>query len=85
MIPVLLRLKIREEGSRGVNLYIPLPLLYLLLLPLAAIAAVVLLVWLVFRGHSLKLFPALFLLLCALKGTEVEYSDRDTDVILKIL
>ncbi|MBN2655849.1 MAG: hypothetical protein JXR86_02210 [Spirochaetales bacterium] len=93
MLPVIMRLKVKNEEGRGVNLYIPLVLVYLLLLPFVLI--VLPLGWWWYNRAvekegsagktSLKLIPAVLTLLGSLSGTEIEIKDKKSEVILKLI
>jgi len=87
MVPMIMRLKIFEEERRNINLYIPLFLLYLLVLPLLGIALPFVLLWyfLAAKRASLAIIPAFFALLVAVSGTEIEVKSDRTEVILKFL
>jgi len=91
MLPFFIRLKVKNSGSRGVNLYLPMFPVYLLLLPLVLILLPFWLLYSLFasgteRGKMVYyMVPAFFELLCTTKGTEVYVDDRDSVVILKII
>lgn len=94
MIPMMMRLKVSREKGRGINLYIPLILLYLLLLPFLIIA--IPLGWWWYnraveregdekRKASVQMIPAIFALFSALSGTEIEVSSKQSEIILKLM
>lgn len=88
MIPILMRLKIRPEGKRGVSLWIPVILawiilwaLMLVLLPFVVLAALLTLG----RGPGwslLAVYPLLFVLLWNLSGLHIETRDAENDVLI---
>lgn len=90
MLPLYIRLRVRDEESRGLNLYLPMVLLYILLLPVILLFLVLWLLFCLFtagtaRGKAaFKLVPALYVLFCAARGTEIEVTDKDSEIILKI-
>jgi len=81
--PMILRLRIRKKGSRGIRLWLPLILVYILLfvlalilLPILLVAAILLFPW----GWSrslLLIYPRIYALLCALKEFEVDVEDSE--------
>jgi len=90
MLPLILRIKVQNNQSRGVNLYIPMPLVYLLLLPLIVL---IIPIWLIIsllsagtsKGHMiLNIVPALYCFLCATRGTEIDVIEKESIVILSI-
>jgi LytS/YehU family sensor histidine kinase len=94
MLPMILRLKVIREEGRGINLFIPLILVYLLLLPFFVIA--IPLGWWWYnrameregnekRKASVRMIPSLFALFSAMSGTEVEVSNKQSEIILKLL
>lgn len=95
MIPMYMRLKVRNEDKTSVNLYIPLLLIYILLLPLLLLALPFVLIWYLVsavmndeerrRIPPVEIIPALFLLLTATGGTEIEVRDGKSEVILKLI
>ena len=91
MLPLLIRLKVRDDESKGVNLYLPMFLIYLLLLP---IVLLVIPIWLLFsllflgteKGKRVfHMLPALYVLVCASRGTEINVEEKNSIVILKIV
>jgi len=84
MLPMLLIIRIRDEGHRF-RLFIPLILVYLLLLPLAVLATAV---WLILRmipgtgeaGRWMGMALYLPRLLSAARGMEIDVRDRKSDV-----
>jgi len=90
MLPNIIRIKVRSKESRGINLYIPMILIYLLLLPLLVLFIPLWLLVSLFtagtpKGYMIvKIVPAFYKLLCATRGTEVNVLDKDSEVILKI-
>lgn len=93
MLPMIMRLKVSREEGRGVNLYIPLIIVYLLLLPFILIALPF--GWLWYNRAvekegasgkaSIRMVPAVLSLLGSLSGTEVEFSDSKSEIILKLI
>jgi len=87
MLPMIMRLKIYEEEKRNINLYLPLFLIYLLLLPLLIVALPFVLLWYLWTAErpSLEIIPAVLALMSAVSGTEIEVKSDRTEVILKFL
>jgi len=84
MLPMLLVIRVRDDEHRF-RLFIPLILVYLLLLPLAVLtAAVWLLLWLFPGTGEVRKWmgTALYLprLLSAARGMEIDVRDRKSDV-----
>jgi hypothetical protein len=88
MFPVWMRLKIRPARKRGVSLWFPVILVWvilwalmLILLPFALLAALVTLR----RGPGLALlaaYPLLFAVLWNLSGLHIEARDAESDVLV---
>ena len=88
MFPILVRLRIRSAGRRGVSLWFPVILIWIILwalmilaLPFVLLAAVLTLR----RGPGLLLlaaYPMLFALLWNLSGLHVETRDAEDDVLI---
>ena len=81
--PMIIRLRIKKEGSRGIRLclpllliYIPLFLLALILLPILLVATILLYPWQWSRS-LLLIYPRFYALLCALKELEVDIEDKE--------
>ena len=88
--PAVLRIRVVEHGKKQVGLWLPLvlvwPLLLLLALviaPLVIIAAVLL--WPSGRGKAILLSgPSLYALLCSLRGLTVQVEGIDEQVLIAI-
>lgn len=88
--PMMMRLAIYENGKKKMNLWLPLILLYLLLLPLV----VFLLPFLVLGGVVLWIFgggetpfsiwPAMYELWCATKGVIIETKTKNDRILIRI-
>lgn len=91
MLPIWMRLRVRPKGKRGVSLWIPVILVWiilwallLILLPFVLIAAILTLR----RGPGLTLlaaYPMLFSVLWNLSGLHVETRDAENDVLISFL
>jgi len=91
MFPILMRLKIRSEGKRGVSLWLPVFLAWiilwafmLVLLPFVLLAALLSLG----RGPGMSLlavYPLLFSLLWNLSDLHIETRDAENDVLISFL
>lgn len=88
MIPTIMRLKIKDGKKKGLNLWIPLFIIWILLLPLAL---VVFIVWLFLHAFShlnskIALGAAAltfaFIALCNLRGLRVNVKSGNDDVIV---
>jgi hypothetical protein len=85
MMPVLARLGLRVGDGRRFRLWIPLPLVYLLLAPLLVLALPVLLVLCPRVGVSpVRLLVVAGGILAATRGTAVEVESREVSVLLHI-
>ncbi len=91
ILPFYMRIKIKEEDKRGINLYMPMILIYLILIPFILLA---LPFWLIYslaaagtdKGKMvLNIVPAAYIFLCSSKGTEINVKDKKSEVILKII
>jgi hypothetical protein len=85
MIPVLARFRLRVEDGPRFRLWIPLPLVYLLLLPVLVLALPVLLVaCLVAAVNPIRALAAAGRVLTAAGGTSFEVESREVSVLFHI-
>ncbi len=90
MIPSWIKIHIKEENKKGLRLFIPFILIWLLLLvllillsPFLLIASLIL--WA--KGHGKKILsavPLLFSLICSLSGLIVQVEEEDKKVFVSI-
>ena len=80
--PMIMKMRIKKRGHRGIWLWLPLFLVYLplfllalVLLPVILIVAIVLIPWGLSRTLFLML-PRFYAVLCALKELEVDVEDN---------
>ena len=85
MIPLVASVSIRNKRSRGFRLWIPLALVWLLLLPVALLLLPVVFVacW-AGRIDPFEALSALWQILSALKGSNVEFEDEDSSVLIHV-
>jgi hypothetical protein len=85
MIPLVAAVSVRNKRSRGFRLWIPLALVWLLLLPLVLLLLPVAFVacW-VGRIDPFEALPALWRILCALKGGNVEFDSDGSSVAIHV-
>jgi hypothetical protein len=85
MIPVLARFRLHVEDGPRFGLWIPLPLVYLLLLPVLVLALPVLLVaCLVAAVNPIRALAAAGRVWAAAGGTSFEVESREISVLLRI-
>ena len=86
MIPVLLVLRIRTHPGRGLRLYLPLILIWVLLAPFALLAVLVLCVVALIKGVTPWRVPvALWQLLRGLRRLSVDVGSPTSAVVVKII
>ncbi len=85
MIPLVASVSIRNKQSRGFRLWIPLALVWLLLLPVALLLLPVVFVacW-VGRIDPFQALPVLWQILSALKGSNIEFVDERSSVLIHV-
>ena len=91
MIPLLLRIRVRKEDHRGVNLWLPLFLLWLivlpllaLLLPLVLLAALVL--WPSGKGKLILYgYVMIFRLIGYMSGLKIDIKSRDNNIYVNLI
>ncbi len=91
MIPLLLRIRVRREDHRGVNLWLPLFLLWLivlpllaLLLPLVLLAALVL--WPSGKGKLILYgYVMIFRLIGYMSGLRIDIKSRDNNIYVNLI
>jgi hypothetical protein len=80
--PLFMRLKIKGETGRGINLYLPLVIIWILLLPAVLIvlclflAAIPFLIWTAAGRRVLKITTMIPGLICAFRGMKIDIEDR---------
>jgi hypothetical protein len=85
MIPMLAVLRVEGEARRNVHLWLPLFFFWLLALPVAIVTLPVVAVVLVARGRNpLRLFGAVWGLLCAVSGTRLDVQKRRSLVHVQV-
>lgn len=88
--PMILRLAIYESGQRKINLWLPLILLYLLLMPFLLFLAPFfllggLVLWLFGGGGTpFSIWVAMYGLWCASKGVVIEAKSKNNRVLIRI-
>ena len=88
MIPLFMKIHIQERGKKGVRLWLPMFLIWILLLVILVILSpIILLVGLAawIRGYGRTFFfafPMLFAVLWAMSGLRIHIEDRDKKVQL---
>jgi hypothetical protein len=91
MIPLLLRIRVRKENRRGVNLWLPLFLLWLLvlpilaaLLPLVLIAALIL--WPSGKGKLILYgYIMIFGLIGYMSGLKIDVRSGDNNIYVNLI
>ena len=90
MLPMLVRVKMQDE-TRSFGFYLPMVLVYLLMIPVVILGAIVFAILLMIpeiseRARSyLRLILALPGLLSACIGTEVVIQSETTDIVVRIV
>lgn len=86
MIPFLLVLRIRTDRGRTIRLWVPLILVWVLLLPIAIPAVIVMCLLVVARGtRPLRILATGWRLLRGLRGLVIDVDAPDSTVYLKII
>jgi len=89
-LPMLLRLRIQESGKQSVRIFLPLFLVWLLLLPVLFLAAAIALIaaaltWRSGRGRMLLVsIPFLISVIWNLSGLHIQVEKPDNQVLLWI-
>jgi hypothetical protein len=90
MIPLLLKLHIVEDGRKKINLWLPLFLIWIILLAILIVMLPFILIaafgfW-IFRNDTriLSVIPIFFSILCALSGLVVLIEEKNRKVFLAI-
>lgn len=88
MIPMFMKIRIKEKGKKGVRLWLPLFLVWILLLAiLVLLSPIFVLVGLVawIRGYGrtfIFAFPMIFAVLWAMSGLRIHIEERDKKIQL---
>jgi hypothetical protein len=90
MIPLILKLRIKDKNQRRFGIWLPLFLLWLIVLPLLALPApvvflVALILWPGGKGRLiLYSYMAIFNLICNLSGLKVDIQSKDSIVYINL-
>jgi len=85
MIPYLAVIKLRRRGGRGFHLWIPLVLVWILLLPVAVLALPLFFLFcLIGRVNLVRATKTLGAIFGGLSGTQIQVEDRRYSVSLRI-
>ena len=85
MIPYLAVLKLRCPSGRGIHLWIPLALIWILLLPVALLGLPFLFLFcLIGRVSLVRALRTLGAVLGGLRGTRIQFEDRNHCVSLRV-
>jgi hypothetical protein len=90
MIPIMMKILIREEGKKGFRLYIPLILIWIvlfalliILLPFLLLAAII--AWPMGYGRAiLAVIPMLFAVIWSMSGLKIHIESKDKLVDLNV-
>ena len=85
--PLMMRIRVKNHGSRGINIWLPLFLIFpffliliVALAPLALLAAIVLLPF--GMARMLLIAPAMFGIFHAMRGLEVDVDEENKERVL---
>ncbi len=85
MIPMFLTISVRAQGTRPIRLWLPLILVWILLLPfLVLIVPAVMILGAIAGLNPLAAAGSFFAVFCALAGTHVEVEAPDAHVLVQI-
>ena len=85
MIPLFVILRIHAHGHRKFGLWLPLFLVWLLLLPLAILLLAIFVIGcIIARMNPWRVFVAGWQLLTGLRGTHIEFEQEQNKVLLRI-
>jgi hypothetical protein len=90
MIPLILRLRVKDKNSRKFGIWFPLFLLWLVVLPLLALPAPVififsLIAWSCGTGRKIwLLYTAVFTVICNLSGLHFEINSKEENVYIDL-
>jgi hypothetical protein len=90
MIPLILKLRIKDKNQRRFGIWFPLFLLWLIVLPLLALLAplallAALILWPGGKGRLvLYSYMAIFSLICNLSGLKVDIQSKDSIVYINL-
>lgn len=90
MIPLILKLRIKDKNQRSFGFWLSLFLLWLIVLPLLALPAplvllAALILWPIGKGRLvLYSYMAIFSLICNLSGLKVDIQSKDSIVYINL-
>jgi hypothetical protein len=90
MIPTFVKLRVKEEGKRGWNLWLPLIILYILFAPILIILLPILVIVLFILAltHGAKVFRSItYIYECfsALSGLTIDVDSKNTRLYISII
>ena len=91
MIPLMLKLRITEKNRRGVNLWFPIFLLWIIVLPLLALAApviflVTLLSWPAGRGRMIMFsYFMIFKSIWYMSGLKIDVESQEKTIFINLI
>lgn len=91
MVPLLLKLRVPRKRGDILTLYLPLFLLWLVLIPVMIIILPFILIAVIFTRNSeyrrllLYIFPLLFELLGSLKGLKIDVQDKENKIYISFI
>lgn len=86
--PSILRIRLRRRKRRGLNLILPLILIWPIVLALALVLWPVALVVAAHYGKlraAVRVLPRVFLVMCALRGLRIDLADAEERMLVYIL
>ena len=91
MIPLMLKLRINEKNSRGINLWFPIFLLWIIVLPLLVVLGPVillisLLAWLSGKGRIMMFsYFMVFKLIWYMSGLKIDVESKEKNIFIKLI
>ena len=86
MIPMLMVIQTRNHERPLRRLYIPLPIIYLILLPFILLFGPFAALLCVLRGiNPFRIFVAMLRLLASIPGTRIEIQDGDSSFLVRVV
>lgn len=91
MLPMIMRIRIRDGQGKGFGIWFPLVVLYVLLIPVYVILAIAYALMLVMPSNTSEARSGMLivfyapLLLGAARGTEIKVHSNESDILVKIV
>lgn len=88
--PILARIRIKNREGRGVNLWLPVFIFWIIALPFVLLALIILSIGSIFmhpdtRRRVWRILGSIYTILCELRKAEVDIDSMESDVLIRFI